>query len=254
MMTKTFEGKIALVTGGTSGIGETAAKAYAKAGAKVALTGRRAERGHAVADEINQSGGEAVFIQTDITDAAQVEKMVAKTVEQFGGLDVAFNNAGLEGILAPIAEQTDENYDAVFNANVRGVMNSMKYEIPAMLKNGGGAIVNNSSIAGLIGMGTLSVYCASKHAVIGLTKCAALEVAAEGIRINAICPAAIETDMYDRFTGEDEKNKEYFASLHPIGRVGTASEVASLALWLSSDAAGFMIGQAIAVDGGFTVQ
>ena len=169
-MTTTFEGKVALVTGGTSGIGETAAKAYAKAGARVALTGRRADRGQAVVDEIKKSGGEAVFIQTDITDTAQVEAMAAKTVEPFGRLDVAFNNAGLEGVLAPLTEQTDENFDAVFNA---------------------------------------------------------------------VCPAAIETDTYNRFTGDEEENRKYFASLHPIGRVETATEVANLVLWLSSDAAGF---------------
>ncbi len=249
-----FDGKVVLVTGGTSGIGETAAKLYAQAGARVALTGRRADRGQAVTDAINSAGGEAIFIKADVANTARVEEMVAKTVERFGRLDIAFNNAGIEGVLAPITEQTDENYDAVFNANVRGVMNSMKFEIPAMLKTGGGAIVNNSSIAGLIGMGTLSVYCASKHAVIGLTKCAALEVAAQGIRINAVCPAAIKTDMYERFVGEDEQAREYFTSLHPIGRVGTAAEVANLVLWLSSDDAGFMVGQAIPVDGGFTTQ
>ena len=253
-MPTSFKDKIVLVTGGTSGIGETTAQAFAKAGARVALTGRRADRGQAVAQQIQASGGEAIFIQTDITDTAQVQAMVAKTVEHFGGLNIAFNNAGLEGVLAPITEQTDENYDAVFNANVRGVLNSMRFEIPAMVKTGGGAIVNTSSIAGQIGMGTLSVYCASKHAVIGLTKCAALEWAKEGVRINAVCPAAIETDMYTRFTGDNDEAKKYFTSLHPIGRVGTAQEVANLVLWLSSDEASFMVGQAIGIDGGFTAQ
>ncbi|NKB25800.1 MAG: SDR family oxidoreductase [Kiritimatiellae bacterium] len=249
----TFKEKVALVTGGTSGIGEATAKAFAKAGARVAITGRRADRGQAVADQIKESGGEAFFVSTDITDTVQVESMVAQTVKQYGRLDIAFNNAGIEGDLAPLTEQTDDNFDVVMNANVRGVLNSMKFEIPAMLKNGGGSIVNNSSIAGMIGMETLSVYCASKHAVIGLTKCAALECANKGIRINAVCPAAIETDMFSRFTQDDEQNREYFTSLHPIGRVGTVEEVANLVLWLSSDRAGFMVGQSIAVDGGFTV-
>lgn len=253
-MPTSFKNKTVLVTGGTSGIGETTAKSFAQAGARVALTGRRVERGQAIVEEIKASGGDALFIQTDITDTGQVEAMVAKTVEQYGGLDIAFNNAGIEGVMAPITEQTDENYDAVFNANVRGVLNAMRFEIPAMLKGGGGAIVNNASVAGLIGMGALSVYCASKHAVVGLTKCAALEWAKEGIRINAVCPAAIETDMYQRFTGDDDQAKDYFTSLHPIGRVGTAQEIADAVLWLSSDEASFMVGQPIAVDGGFTVQ
>ncbi len=253
-MTASFSEKIVLITGGTSGIGEATAKAFAAAGARVAITGRRADRGQAVVDAIQAAGGEAIFIQTDVTDTTQVEAMVAKTVEKFGGLDVAFNNAGLEGDLVPITEQTDANFDAVFNANVRGVMNSMKYQIPAMLKSGGGAIVNNSSIAGLIGMGGMSVYCASKHAVIGLTKAAALEWGKEGVRINAVCPAAIETDMYDRFTGDDADAQAYFASLHPIGRVGQPHEIADVVLWLCSDAASFMVGQSIPVDGGFTVQ
>lgn len=253
-MTETFEEKIVLVTGGTSGIGEAAARAYAEAGARVALAGRRADRGEAVADAINKAGGDVVFIQTDITDTEQVKAMVAKTVERFGGLDIAFNNAGIGGLLVPLNEQTDANFDAVFDTNVRGVMNSMKFEIPAMLERGGGAIVNTSSVAGSIGMETESVYSASKHAVLGLTRSAALEFAAKGIRINAVCPGVIATDMYTQYIRKYPETKDYLDGLHPIGRVGTAIEVANLVLWLSSGAAGFMVGQAIPVDGGFTSQ
>lgn len=250
-----YKGKVVLVTGGTSGIGRETSLAFAREGASVVITGRRDELGTKVAAELNEiGGGKGHFVKADITKPDDIERMVAETVSKYGRLDVAFNNAGLEGDLVPVTEQSIENYDRVFTANVRGVLLSMKHEIPAILKSGGGAIINNASIAGLIGMAGLSVYGASKHAVIGLTKSAALEWAKEGVRINAVAPAAIQTDMYDRFTGGDAAAKEQFVSYHPIGRVGTPDEIASAVLWLGSNEASFMVGHTLTVDGGFTAQ
>lgn len=180
--------------------------------------------------------------------------MVEKTVANYGLLDYAFNNAGIEGSVAPLAEQTVDNYEAVLGINVRGVFLSMKYEIPEMLKAGGGAIVNMSSVGGLVGFPSLALYVASKHAVLGLTKTAALEYAKSGIRINAVSPAVIETDMVDRIFGKEEKMRQQLAALHPIGRVGKSEEIASAVLYLCSDGASFVTGQTLALDGGFTAQ
>lgn len=246
-----FKDKVALITGGTSGIGEAAAVAFARSGAKVVITGRREERGQEVVNEIHQAGGNGLFIKTDITQAGDVQRMVEETVLEFGRLDYAFNNAGIEDAMKPLPEQSEADYEKVFNTNVKGVFLSMKYQIPAMLKTGGGSIVNNSSIAGLVGLADISVYVASKHAVMGLTKAAALEWAKEGVRINAVCPAAIRTEMYDRFTDGDADQR--FDALQPIGRIGTPEEVVSAVLWLCSNGASFMVGQGIAVDGGYTV-
>jgi NAD(P)-dependent dehydrogenase (short-subunit alcohol dehydrogenase family) len=248
-----FIGKVALVTGGTAGIGRATALAFAKAGAKVALTGRREKEGGEVVAEIYALGGEAIFIRTDITKAADVKEMVDKTVATFGRLDYAFNNAGVEQAMMPLAQQTEEVFDQVINTNVKGVWLSLQHEIPAMLQTGGGAIVNTSSVAGLIGMPTVEIYIASKHAVEGLTKSAALEFAKQNIRINNVAPGAIETRMYKNFAATPEMQK-YMASLHPIGRIGQPDEVASAVLYLCSDGASFITGQTIPVDGGFTVQ
>lgn len=247
-----FTGKVALVTGGTSGIGRATALALAEEGAAVALTGRRQREGEAVAAEVRARGGRAIFIAGDVSIESDVRAFVDRTVGEFGRLDVAVNNAGVES-KGPLAEVTPDEYRRIFDVNVLGVILSMKHEIPAMLRAGGGAIVNVASVAGVIGMPGVSVYIASKHAVLGLTKSVALEFARQNVRVNAVSPAAIQTDMFDRFAG-DQAGKEYVAGLHPIGRVGTAAEVADAILYLAAPRSAFVTGQNLIVDGGFTAQ
>jgi NAD(P)-dependent dehydrogenase (short-subunit alcohol dehydrogenase family) len=245
-----LENKIALVTGGTSGIGRATAITFAREGAKVVVAGRRQEEGNAVVEEIKSLGGEAIFVQTDVSEESQVTRLIDTTVSQFGRLDVLFNNAGVEGQFGvPLHENTNENYDHIFNINVKGLFWTQKYAVQAMLKTGGGSIVNTSSIGGQIGFAGASVYAASKHAVEGLTKTSALELAKSGVRINAVAPGAIKTDMADRALGD---HQEYVASLHPVGRLGLPQEVAEAVLFLASDRASFITGQSLAVDGGYT--
>jgi NAD(P)-dependent dehydrogenase (short-subunit alcohol dehydrogenase family) len=250
---KIFSGKGALVTGGTSGIGKTTAIEFARAGAKVVLTGRREKEGAQVVAEIKKLGGEAAFVRADVAKDADVKRMVDFTVEKFGRLDIAFNNAGVEW-MGPLDQATEGEYRRVFDINVWGVLNSMRHEIPVMLKTGGGAIVNTSSVAGHVGMGQVSVYIASKHAVEGLTKALALEFAKQNIRINAVAPGAIATEMFDRFSGKHSEVLDSLQSLIPVGRIGASEEIAAAVLYLCSDNAKFTTGTSLVVDGGFIAQ
>ena len=251
---KEFEGKVALVTGGGSGIGRATALAFAREGAKVVIGNRNVDRGEETVATIKKAGGEASFRRTDVLVTKDIEALVDHAVKTYGGLDLAFNNAGVEGDVAPITEQTEANYDAVMNVNVKGVWLSMKYEIPRMLERGGGAIVNCSSVAGLIGFPNMAPYFASKHAVIGLTKVAALEYSAKGIRINAVNPAVIDTEMVDRIAAGFGMEKDGLVQFHPIGRLGRVEEIAEAVVWLCSSKASFVTGHSMTVDGGFTAQ
>lgn len=244
----TFAGKVALVTGGSSGIGRATALAFAAEGARVVIAARRGKESEETAALIKQQGGEAIFIQTDISQPQQVEHMVKTTLDTFGRLDFAFNNAGVLGsAFVPIADYEIATWEQVISVNLTGVFLSMKYEIPAMLASGGGAIVNMSSVAGQIGGPIGIAYYASKHGVIGATKAAAIEYSAKGVRVNAVCPAVIKTEMADAFPKEME---EAIIAMHPIGRTGVASEVAGAVTFLCSDKASFITGHALAVDGG----
>jgi NAD(P)-dependent dehydrogenase (short-subunit alcohol dehydrogenase family) len=252
-MSKELDNKVALITGGTTGIGRDTAVLFAKQGAKVVISGRRETEGKKTIALIKAAGGEGTFVQSDVSKAADVESLVKKTVDAFGRLDVAFNNAGVEGRLLPLAEQTEENWDYVHGINLKGVWLCLKYEIQQMLKQRrGGAIVNMSSVAGLIGAAQFGVYIASKHGVLGLTKSAAMECATHGIRVNAVCPAVIETEMSERAFADPVVNRRML-SLHPLGRFGQAMEVAEAVLWLCSDKSSFTTGQSIGIDGGFLI-
>jgi NAD(P)-dependent dehydrogenase (short-subunit alcohol dehydrogenase family) len=250
-MTTELRGKVAIVTGGTSGIGRDTAVLFAKAGAKVVVAGRREAEGKETIDLIRAAGGDGLLVKTDVSRAADVLALVQKTVEKFGRLDVAFNNAGIEGSWSPIAEQSEEDWDNTVDINLKGVWLCLKYEIQQMLKQGGGgAIVNMASVAGFIGSAGAATYCASKHGVMALTKSAALETARSGIRVNVVCPAVIETPMGERLWGAPEA-KKFALGLHPIGRFGRPEEIADAVLWMCSDGASFMTGQSLVLDGGF---
>ena len=249
-MTTELRGKVAIVTGGTSGIGREAAVLFAKAGAKVVVAGRREAEGKETIDLIRAAGGEGLLVKTDVSRAADVLALVQKTVERFGRLDVAFNNAGIEGSWSPIAEQSEEDWDSTIDINLKGVWLCLKYEIQQMLKQGGGgAIVNMASVAGFIGSAGAATYCASKHGVMALTKSAALETARSGIRVNVVCPAVIETPMGERLWGAPEA-KKFALGLHPIGRFGTPMEIAEAVVWMCSERASFVTGQSLVLDGG----
>ena len=250
-MTTELRGKVAIVTGGTSGIGRDAAVLFAKAGAKAVVAGRREAEGKETIDLIRAAGGDGLFVKTDVSRAADVRALVQKTVEKFGRLDVAFNNAGIEGSWSPIAEQSEEEWDSTIDINLKGVWLCLKYEIRQILKQGGGgAIVNMASVAGFIGSAGAATYCASKHGVMALTKSAALETARSGIRVNVVCPAVIETPMGERLWGAPEA-KKFALGLHPIGRFGRPDEIADAVVWMCSDGASFMTGQSLVLDGGF---
>lgn len=251
-METTFKNKVALVTGGSFGIGRATAIAFAKKGARVAISDWVED--DETLNEIKASGGEAFFIKCDVSKSDEVQAMVAKTISMFGRLDYAFNNAGIEGISASSQDCTEENWDKTIGINLKGAWLCMKYEIPEMLKIGKGVIINCASIAGLVGFPGLPAYVASKHGMIGLTKTSALECAKLGIRVNAVCPGAIKTPMIDRLTGNKKEAEEQFAGMEPIGRLGNPEEVANAVLWLCSDEASFVTGHAMAVDGGWVAQ
>ena len=254
-MAAKFEGKVALVTGGSSGIGRATALAFAKEGATVVIADILVEAGEETVRMIKGAGSEAILIKTDVSKAAEVEAVIKKTVESYGRLDYAVNNAGIEGDTAPTADCTEENWDRVININLKGAWLCMKYEIPQMLAQGGGAIVNISSIAGLVGVpGLVCAYVASKHGILGLTKIAALEYAKAGIRVNAVCPGPIRTPMLDRFIGGRPEVEAQFEALEPVGRIGKPEEIAEAVVWLCSDAASFVTGHPLAVDGGWVAQ
>ncbi len=249
-----FDGKVALITGGGGGIGLATALAFGSEGAKVVIGDRDAERGEAAARQIEGQGGWATFLQADVADAGQVRALVDHAVETFGRLDVAFNDAGLDGPLAPLAEQVDEDFRRIMEVNARGVWLSMKYEIPAMLKSGGGSIINSSSVFGSVGLTGNGIYVASKHAIIGLTKTAALEMARAGIRVNSVSPGGIDTEMLARSFGGDPNYKASVGGQHPVGRIGRVEEVASAVTWLASDESSFVTGHDLKVDGGYTAR
>ena len=248
-MDKIFEQKVALVTGGAFGIGKATALAFAKRGAKVVVADVIEDQ--QVVKEIIALGGTAIFIKCDISKKDDVSEMVNLTLKTFGAIDFAVNNAGIEGANAPTHECTEENWDKTISINLKGTWLCMKHEIPVMLKQKKGAIVNIASIAGLIGFPGLPAYVVSKHGIIGLTKTAALEYAKQGIRINAVCPGVIKTQMIDRVTGKDKTVEKQYEDMEPVGRMGTPEEVAEAIVWLCSDAASFVTGNAMAVDGGW---
>jgi NAD(P)-dependent dehydrogenase (short-subunit alcohol dehydrogenase family) len=246
-----LEGKVGLVTGGTSGIGRDTAVLFAKAGVKVAVAGRREQEGEKTVELIRAAGGEGLFVKTDVSNAPEVEALIQGVVERFGRLDVAFNNAGVEGVWAPLTQQTEEDFDQTIKVNLKGVWLCLKHEIRQMLKQGtGGAIVNMASIMGLVGSAGSSAYSASKHGVIGLTQSAALENAKRKIRVNAVCPGFVETPMADRTLRVPTVHK-YVVSCHPVGRLGNPAEIAEAVVWMCSDRASFMTGQTMVLDGGF---
>jgi NAD(P)-dependent dehydrogenase (short-subunit alcohol dehydrogenase family) len=247
-----FAGKVALVTGATAGIGRATALALAAAGAKVVLSGRREPEGAAAAAEITAAGGSAAFFRADTSREDEIAALVAFTVATYGRLDLAFNNAGVE-LTGPVTGAVYADYQRVFDLNVWGVLASMKHQIPALLAAGGGAIVNASSVAGLVGMAGAGVYAASKHAVEGLTKSAALEVAKNKIRINSVAPAVIKTEMFDRFAPAPEQ-QDYMAALHPVGHYGRPEDIARAVLYLLDPANTFLTGTTLTVDGGWTAQ
>ena len=251
-MSQLLSGQLALVTGAGNGIGRATAQAFAQQGVKVVVSDVDAKGGEATVELIRAAGGEATFIRCDVTRDAEVKALVEGTVAAYGRLDYAFNNAGIEIEKGKLADGEESEFDAIMGVNVKGVWLCMKHQIPVMLEQGGGAIVNTASVAGLGAAPKMSIYAASKHAVIGLTKSAAIEYAKKKIRVNAVCPAVIDTDMFRRAYEADPKKAEFAAAMHPVGRVGRVEEIASAVLYLCSDHAGFTTGIALPVDGGAT--
>jgi NAD(P)-dependent dehydrogenase (short-subunit alcohol dehydrogenase family) len=251
-MAGSFNKKVAFVTGGGLGIGRATALAFSREGANVVIVDISEECGNRTLEMIKKAKREATFVKTDVSKAVDVESAVDKTIETYGRLDYAFNNAGIEGAMAPTADLNEELWDQVINVNLKGVWLCMKYEIPHMLKQGGGIIVNTSSAAGLVGFPTASAYAASKHGILGLTKSAAVEYAKAGIRINALCPGIIRTPFVERHIAANPQLVDHFVETTPIGRLGTAEEIAEAVLWLCSGSASFVLASCMVVDGGAT--
>jgi NAD(P)-dependent dehydrogenase (short-subunit alcohol dehydrogenase family) len=255
-MPGTLDGKVALVTGAASGIGRATALTFAREGAKLIIADMNEDGGQQTVHMITENGGEAVFVQVDVSSASQIEAMISKTVETYGRLDCSFNNAGTEGTtMVSTIDYKEEDWNRVLSINLTGVWLCMKYEIAQMLKQGGGAIVNTASVAGLVGSrGAGSAYAASKHGVVGLTKTAALEYAKQGIRVNCVCPGVIRTPMMERMLTRTPALEQQYIAAEPIGRLGRPEEIAESVVWLCSDAASFVTGHTMTVDGGYVAQ
>jgi NAD(P)-dependent dehydrogenase (short-subunit alcohol dehydrogenase family) len=251
-MSMKFSGQVAVVTGAAAGIGRATAQAFAAEGLKVVVSDVDVGGGESTVGLIREAGGEATFVRCDVSKEADVQALMTSVVLTYGRLDYAFNNAGIEIEKGKLNEGTEAEFDAIMGVNVKGVWLCMKYQLPLLLAQGGGAIVNTASVAGLGAAPKMSIYSASKHAVIGLTKSAAIEFAKKKIRVNAICPAVIDTDMFRRAYEADPKKGEFVAGMHPVGRIGKVEEVSAAVLYLCCDAAAFTTGQALAIDGGLT--
>ncbi len=253
-MADEFTGKVALVTGSASGIGRATARLFARRGASVVAADVRVEEGQQVVDLVKQSGGDATFIRCDVSSALDVEAMVGQAVSHYGRLDIAYNNAGVECKMAAIGDAEETDWDRVLSINLKGIWLCMKHEIPVMVRQGQGAIVNCSSVVGLLGQKNMASYVASKHGVVGLTRAAALEYADSALRVNAVCPAIVETAMLHRYTGGDARLAAELTSQYPTRRLTQADEIAEAVLWLCSDQASYVNGHALVIDGGFSVQ
>ncbi len=253
-MTQQFAGKVALVTGGGSGIGRASALAFAREGATVVVADVDTRGGDETVRLIHDEGGNAIFIRTNVARSSEVAALIDTVIATYHRLDYAHNNAGIEGRRGLTAECSEDNWDQVIDINLKGVWLCMKYEITEMLKHGGGAIVNTSSVAGLVGTQGVPAYVASKHGIVGLTKAAALEYARQGIRVNAVCPGAVDTPMIDRVTGGDPRARAQISDAEPIGRMAQPEEIAAAVIWLCSEASAFVTGHTMVVDGGRVAQ
>jgi len=252
--TVSFTGKTVLITGGAGGIGRATAQGFAAAGATVVISDIAGDAGRHLARSIVDGGGAATFVEADVTSSTSVETLVAECVRRHGRLDYAFNNAGIELEAARTADADEDAFDRIIAVNLKGVWLCLKYQIRQMLAQGGGAIVNTASVAGLGAAATMPSYAASKHGVVGLTRTAAVEYAHKGIRVNAVCPGVIRTAMYERAVAADPRRKEAMERIHPMRRIGEPDEVAAAVMWLCSDQAGFVTGHLMTIDGGLTAQ
>lgn len=249
-MVKRFQDKTVLILGATSGIGRTTALRFAQEGANVVIGGRNEDNGNEVVRSIEAMDGNGLFVQTDVRELDDLQNAVDRTVGEFGGLNVAFNNAGLAGTGNKAADESETDWSEMVDTKLNGVWRGMKCQIPAMLEAGGGAIVNMAGNWGLIGFPTYAAYCAAAHGVMGLTKAAAMEYVSAGIRINAVCPGAVDAPILDRMTGDNEEIKNSFAQQLPVGRLCSQEDIAEAVLWLASDAASYVNGVGLVLDGG----